>query len=182
MRIHVVRWNAVFAVLLLLIGLPATAGAQGSLGRLAGTVLDTSSAVLPGATVTLVNQQTNETRTTVSTGTGAFVFPQLQPGLYKVTVELTGFKIATFTNVQVNVGQEYSITAKLEVGGVSETVEVTAGTTLVQTTTPEVSQTVQQKQVLELPLNGRDITALIRMQAGVPGVATRMNTAATLTR
>ena len=176
MRIRVVRWGAVFAALLLLVGLPATAGAQGSLGRLAGTVLDTSSAVLPGATVTLVNQQTNETRTTVSTGTGAFVFPQLQPGLYKVTVELTGFKTATFANVQVNVGQEYSITAKLEVGGVSETVEVTAGTTLVQTTTPEVSQTVQQKQVLELPLNGRDITALIRNLPGVPGVATRMNT------
>ena len=176
MRIGVVRWSAVCAVLLLLVGLPSTAGAQGSLGRLAGTVLDTSGAVLPGVSITLVNQQTNETRTTVSTGAGAFTFPQLQPGVYKVTVELTGFKTSTFSNVQVNAGQEYSITAKLEVGGVTETVEVTAGTTLVQTTTPEVSQTVQQKQVLELPLNGRDITALFRTQAGVPGVATRMNT------
>jgi hypothetical protein len=176
MRINGVRCGALLAVLLLLVGTPSGVMAQGSLGRLAGTVLDTSSAVLPGATVTLVNQQTNETRTTVTTGTGAFVFPQLQPGLYKVTVELTGFKTVTFANVQVNAGQEYSITAKLEVGGIAETVEVTAGTTLVQTTTPEVSQTVQQKQVLELPLNGRDITALIRMQAGVPGVATRMNT------
>lgn len=176
MKTKGVRCGTALAVLMMIVGLSTWVVAQGSLGRLAGTVLDASGAVLPGATITLVNLQTNETRTVVSTGTGAFLFSQLQPGLYKVAVELTGFKTATFTNVQVNVGQEYSITAKLEVGGVSETVEVTAGTTLIQTTTPEVSQTVQQKQVLELPLNGRDITALIRMQPGVPGVATRMNT------
>jgi len=150
--------------------------AQNPLGRLAGAVLDTSGGVLPGATVTITSLQTNQAQTATTTATGAFVFPQLSPGTYKVVIELTGFKTAQFTDVQINVGQEYSITARLEIGGMQETVEVTAGTTLVQTTTPEVSQTVQQKQVLALPLPGRDMTALIRMQPGVAGVASRMST------
>jgi hypothetical protein len=150
--------------------------AQNVLGRLAGSVLDTSGGVLPGATVTLTNVATNQAQNAVTSSSGAFVFPALQPGVYKVVIELSGFKTATYTNVQVNVGQEYSITAKLEVGGISETVEVAASSTLVQTTTPEVSQTVQQKQVLDLPLPGRDMTNLIRLQAGVAGTVTRMNT------
>jgi hypothetical protein len=152
------------------------AAAQNPLGRLAGTVLDASGAVLPGATVTLTSLATNQLQSTISSETGAFVFPQLQPGPYKLVVELQGFKTASFADVVINVGQEYSITAKLEIGQLSETVEVTAGNPLVQTTTPEVSRTVEQKQVLQLPLVNRDMTNLIRMQAGVPGVATRMNT------
>jgi hypothetical protein len=163
-------------LLLILTLIPLAALAQNPLGRLAGTVLDSSGGVLPGATVTITNQQTNASQATSASATGAFVFPQLQPGLYKVVVELSGFKTASFTDVQINVGQEYSLTARLEIGGMTETVEVTAGTTLVQTTTPEVSQTVQQRQVLQLPLPGRDMTQLIRMQPGVAGVAARMNT------
>lgn len=149
-----------------------------NLGRLAGTAFDSSGGVLPGATVTATNTGTNQAQTAVTSSAGAFLFPQLPPGTYKVTIELGGFKTATFTNVVINVGQEYSITAKLEVGGLNEVVEVTAGTPLIQTTTPEVSKTVQQPQILGLPLAGRDMTQLIRLQAGVPGLlsAARMNT------
>ena len=155
----------------------AIASAQGSLGRLAGTVLDASGAVLPGATVTLTNVQTNQTAMAVTTDTGAFVFPQLQPGLYKVAVELQGFKTASYTDIAINVGQEYSLTARLAIGQLSETVEVTgASSPLVQTTTPEIVRTVEQKQILALPVVNRDMTQLIRLQAGVPGVSTRMNT------
>ena len=165
------------SVLFLFVVLSGGAHAQTNLGRLAGTAFDTSGAVLPGATVTATNVGTNAVQTTTTSSSGAFLFPQLTPGTYKVTIELSGFKTATFSNIVVNVGQEYSITAKLEIGGVNEVVEVTAGTPLVQTTTPEVSKTVQQKQVLELPLPGRDMTTLIRLQAGVPGLlsAARMN-------
>ncbi len=73
----------------------------------------------------------------------------------------------------VNVGTEYSLTAKMELGQLAETVEVIAGVSLVKTTTPEVSTTVQQKEVLALPLSGRDVTGLIRLQAGVPGISQR---------
>jgi len=166
--------SAVFLTLLLMCG---DASAQTVLGRVAGTVLDASGGVLPGATVTLTNVSTNQVSTAVAGATGGFTFPQVQPGTYKVVVELQGFKTATYNQVTVNVGQEYSLTAKLELGQVSETVEVIAGVSLVKTTTPEVSSTVQQKEVLALPLPGRDVTGLIRLQAGVPGITQRSNTA-----
>ena len=115
---------------LLLIGLcllPLAAGAQTTLGRLAGTVLDSSGGVLPGATVILTNVQTNQTEDTVTNELGSFLFPQIPAGTYKVVIELSGFKTSTYTQVIINVGQEYSLTAKLEIGQLAETVEVSAG-------------------------------------------------------
>ncbi len=161
---------------ILLLALHGTVLGQGTLGRLAGSVLDTSGAVLPGATVTITNVQTNQVQTTVSGESGGFLFPQLPVGTYKVDIELQGFKTASFPNVIINVNQEYSLTARLELGQVTETVVVEGASQLVQTTTPEVSRTVVQDQMLKLPIVNRDMTNLIRMQAGVPGVATRMNT------
>jgi hypothetical protein len=151
---------------------------QTTFGRLAGTVLDASGGVLPGATVTATNEQTAKAVTAVTNERGAFLFPQLTSGSYKVTVELQGFRSAAFPGCVVNVAQEYSLTVKMEIGQMAETITVEGGTTLVQTTTPEVSKTVQQTQVLQLPLLNRDMTNLIRMQAGVQGSlnASRMNT------
>ncbi len=156
--------------------LPASALAQGSSGRLAGTVRDESSAVVQGATVTVLNTQTNSTSTAVSSAVGAFAFPQLQPGSYTATAAFAGFKTTILTDVRVNVGQETSVTLKLELGAVSESVSVQAKSPDVRTTSPEVTQTIAQAQVLNLPLNGRDITALIRSQPGVAGISNRANT------
>lgn len=164
---------------LLLLGLcllPSAAGAQNILGRLAGTALDSSGAVLPGATVVLTNVQTNQSQETVTSDLGAFLFPQVPAGTYKVVIELQGFKTATYTDVIVNVGQEYSLTARLEIGELAETVEVTSGVSLVQTTTPQVTQVVQQRQVLDIPLANRDVTNLIKIQPGVAGISNRTNT------
>ena len=166
---------AVVAILLLVVT-HGTASAQNTLGRLAGSVTDASSGVLPGATVTMTNTQTNQSQTTVTGATGAFLFPQLQAGTYKVAIELQGFKTATYPNVIVSVNQETSLTVRLEIGALSESVEVTANSPQIQTTTPEITRTVEQKQVLQLPIVNRDMTNLIRMQAGVPGVAARVNT------
>ena len=91
-------------------------------------------------------------------------------------VALEGFKAAEFTDVNVAVGQEYSLTAKLSIGAQTEVVTVTAGASLVTTTTPEVTSTIVQRQVLDIPLAGRDVTNLINLQAGVTGVTTRANT------
>ena len=154
----------------------ASASAQGTLGRVVGTILDQSGGVLPGATATLSSDATGFHQTEVANAQGAFSFSQIPVGTYKLVVELAGFKTATFNQVVVNVGQEYSITAKLAVGAVSETVEVTAGVSLVTTTTPEVSATVQQRQVLDIPLTGRDVTNLIKLQPGVAGISNRSNT------
>ena len=161
----------------LVIGWLSTGWAQASFGRLAGTVFDNTGGVLPGVTVTLTNEQTAQIQATTTTETGAFLFPQVQPGSYTVTMALAGFRTAEFTQVDVNVGAERSLTARLEVGQLTETVTVIAGQSLVQTTTPEVSHTVVQRQIVDLPLDGRNPIELIRLQAGVPGIINRTTTA-----
>jgi hypothetical protein len=163
------------AILLALL-IPHLALAQTTLGRVAGAVLDSSGAVLPGATIKLTNQQTNQEQVTVSNEVGAFVFPQVPVGTYKIELELQGFKTATYTDVIVNVGQEYSLTARLEIGAVAESVTVEAGSLLVKTTSPEVSSTVQQRQMLDIPLANRDVTNLIKAQPGVQAFINRTNT------
>ena len=171
------NWSLVPATFALALMLAASVSAQSPLGRLAGTVFDTSGAVLPGATATLTNEGTGQTQSTVSNETGAFLFPQVPVGTYKLDVSLPSFKSASFTGIAIAVGQEYSITAKLALGNVSEVVSVEAGSSLVPTTTPEVSQTIDQKQIETLPLNGRNPITLIQLQAGVAGILNRANTA-----
>jgi hypothetical protein len=163
--------------LALLVLCSAAASAQSAFGRLTGTVFDNTGAVVPGVTVTLQNTLTGQVQTTTTGEAGAFLFAQVQPGVYTVTLTLTGFRPATFTDVDINVGVERSLTARLEVGSLTEAVTVVAGGPLVQTTTPEVTQTVVQRQIADLPLDGRNPIELIRLQAGVPGIPTRAFTA-----
>jgi hypothetical protein len=153
------------------------AAAQTTLGRVVGVVRDDSGAILPGANVVLESRATGAAIDTISQSDGAFIFPQVRPGYYTVKIDLTGFKPVTYNEVKVDPGQEYSLTAKLAVGGLNEAIQVTAGVDLVHTTTPEVTTTVRQEQILELPLNARNPIELIRLQAGVPGMAARNSTA-----
>ena len=94
--------------------------AQTTLGRLGGAVLDSSGAVLPGATITLTNENTNQVQTGVSGENGTYGFAQVPVGTYKVEIALQGFKTVNYSNVVVAVGQEYSLTARLELGTLSE--------------------------------------------------------------
>jgi hypothetical protein len=176
MEIRSVRWIGALCALVLVVLSHSTAGAQTPLGRVAGTVLDESGAVLPGATVTLTNVGTAQTQTTTTTEVGAFVFPQVPVGTYQLDVTLPGFKGAEYTDVIVTVGQEYSLTARLALGQVEEVVTVSAGASLVRTTTPEVSSTVLQRQMLDIPLANRDVTNLIKAQPGVQAFTNRTNT------
>ena len=162
--------------LMLALTIPVLALAQTTLGRVAGTVLDTSGAVLPGATVTLTNQLTNQAQTATSNEVGAFLFPQVPVGTYRIDIALEGFKTGTYIDVIVNVGSEYSLTARLELGALTETVSVEAGSSLVRTTTPEVSSTVLQRQMLDIPLANRDVTNLIKAQPGVQAFTNRTQT------
>ena len=115
------RGGLALALVALLAG---AVSAQTTLGRLSGTVLDTSGAVLPGATITLTSEQTNQVQTAASGENGAFLFPQVLVGTYKVEISLQGFRSTTFTKVSVAVGQEYALTARLELGNVNENVTV----------------------------------------------------------
>ncbi len=96
------------ALALILLVFAASSFAQSTtFGRLAGTVFDSSGGVLPGASVTITNEQTNQTQTAITNERGAFLFPQLTAGTYKVVIELQGFKTATYPRTVINVAQEY---------------------------------------------------------------------------
>ncbi len=143
------------------------AWAQGTSGRLIVTAKDQTGAVVAGATVTITNIGTSTAVTNTANELGVAIFPQLLVGQYTVTVEAPGFKKAAREDVKIDVGQEYSLTVGLEVGSEGEVVTVSAGEELVQTSTAEVKNTVNEKQVQDLPINGRDVLQLIQLQAGV---------------
>lgn len=151
--------------LMLMFAFALSAFAQTNTGRLTGTVSSTDG-VLPGATVTLKDDKTGKERTVTTTGVGAFLFPQLDTGTYTVTITANGFKTSTTTDVQIIGGQEYSLPVTLEIGQVSETVTVAAGQDLVNSSNQEISNVVNEKQLTELPLNGRNPLNLILLQSG----------------
>ncbi len=157
-----------FATLFLFVA--TLAYGQGSVtSTLTGTVLDTSGGAIPGATVVIKNSGTGVTTETVSSSQGAFTVAALLPGTYSVTVSLTGFKTAVFNGVVLNAGVPASITARLEVGGITETVVVEGATALIQTVSSAVSSTINTAQIQSLPLTSRNVMDFITF---LPGVST----------
>ena len=140
--------------------------AQTTTGRLSGTV-STTDGVVPGATVTATSNETGKEQTATSNESGEFVFPQLEFGTYTVRINATGFKTFVANQVKIDVGREYTLDQKLEVGNVQETVTVTAGADVVTANTAQVSNTVSPQQILSLPLITRNPLALTTLQAGV---------------
>jgi len=140
--------------------------AQSNTGRLIGTVIDAQGGVMPGTSITVVDNQTQRERKLVTDDSGNFILPQLDSGSYSVTATQAGFKTATIHNVVIEIGREYSLSIKLEVGGVETVVQVTAGAALVNPAGGEVSTTITPQQIMQLPLNGRDPLRLMFMQAG----------------
>src|SRR5262245_31549093 len=143
----------------------AAAFAQSNTGRLVG-VVSGPDGVIPGATVLITDKQTGKQRTVVTTGEGAFTVPQLEVGSYDVKVSASGFKTFMATALKIDVGQEYSLPVALEIGATQESITITAGADLVNATNAQLSNTVGPRQIKELPLNGRDPTTLLLLQAG----------------
>ncbi|HKR11514.1 MAG TPA: TonB-dependent receptor, partial [Pyrinomonadaceae bacterium] len=143
-----------------------TAAAQAPAGSLSGNVVDASNAAVAGATITVTDNATNRTRTAQSNTQGTFAVPQLEFGVYTVTITAPGFKTYTATELKIDVGKEYSLNIVLEPGAVQESVTVIAGADVLNSTSGELSSTVGQRQIQELPLNGRDPLALISLQPG----------------
>ncbi len=145
---------------------------QPSLGQRAtatirGTVTDTSKAVVPGATVTARNGDTGLTRSTTTNTSGLYAFPDLPPGSYDVTVELTGFKAAVRAHITLNVADVRAIDVELSAGELAEVVTVEAATLGIKTIGGEVAGLVTGEQVRELPLNGRNFLQLATLMPGV---------------
>jgi len=157
--------------------LSGPASAQGTTSRVVGTVSDTGGARIPGATVTLTNDATGVSFTTVTTETGNYVFEAVQVGRYTLTIELQGFRKFVSSANQVRIGEPATINASLELGAVTESVEVRASSQLVQTSTSgNLGTTFDQRTIESLPIlggRGRNPLDLVLTQ---PGVVSGANT------
>jgi hypothetical protein len=151
------------AALLLLAG---KASAQTATGQIVGTVKDSSGGVMPGTKVVVTNQQTGLTRQVESHADGSYVVPLLPAGVYLVTAEQQGFKLGIVSDVQLNVDQVQRVDLALTPGGLTERIEVKADATTIDTATASVGQLISEKQVTELPLNGRNFIQLLFLGAG----------------
>lgn len=147
--------------------LQGLAFAQSTNGSLVVTVKDSTGALIPGATIRVVNEGTQAEDSGITEDSGVFQIAQLVVATYTVTVEAQGFKTSITQGVKVDIGQEYGLTVTLEAGGIGESVTVTAGEELVKSTTTDLTTTVNQKQVQDLPLDGRNPLSLVNLQAGV---------------
>jgi outer membrane receptor protein involved in Fe transport len=158
------RWACSLALLVALI--PAVAAGQAADAILTGTVKDTTGGVLPGATVTARNMGTNEMRTVASNEDGMYRITNLPRGRYEVKAELQGFKTMAQSDVLLTVGDTVRLDFGLEVGALSEVVNVVSQAALVNTEEGRISSLVDEKRVSELPLNGRNAFQLIDLQPG----------------
>jgi outer membrane receptor protein involved in Fe transport len=152
---------ASFAVLL-----PGSAQAQQFKANITGTVTDTQGAVVPGVTVAVVNTDTNVSAESVTDASGIFSVKDLVPGPYKLTAALQGFKTFVRGGLVLHTAETATIAVRLDVGAVEETVTVTAGLSEVESNESVLSQTMDNKKVSELPLNGRQVYMLLQLTSG----------------
>ncbi len=153
--------------LLALAFLPASLSAQESRGAITGRVKDTQNAVIAGARVAVTNTATNETRRVVTNDTGYYEVNFLEPSIYSVAVEASGFKKLLRSGLTVNVGSRLEIDLTLDVGQVVETVEVTAEAPLLETTTASGGRVLDQRELINLPFSDLNPFALTALAPGM---------------
>jgi hypothetical protein len=140
--------------------------AQTPTGQVSGTISDSSSASIPGAVIRVVHIAKGIERLTTSNQAGAYAVPALEPGTYKVLIEKEGFRTATRDGIELNVNSNLRLDFTLELGSVTEAVLVQASAPLLQTSDASLGAVVENKKIVDLPLNGRNPFGLIYL---VPG-------------
>ena len=145
----------------------ASLRAQTAQGRILGSVVDSSGAVVTQAKVTVANTATNLTRTMTTTSAGEYTATNLDPGTYMVSAEAQGFKKTTSTPVLLEVSREVRVDLKMQPGAATETVVVTADAALVDTTDTALNGVLSNKAINELPVQGRDFQNLLELHPGV---------------
>jgi hypothetical protein len=155
---------AVLAFLLIL--LPAAAAGQQFKANITGTVTDAQGALVPGVTVTVVNTDTNVASESVTDTSGVYSIKDLTPGPYKLTASLQGFKTFVRGGLVLHTAETATVAVKMDVGALEETITVTAGLSEVETNQSVLSQTMDNKKVSELPLNGRQVYMLLQLTSG----------------
>ena len=140
--------------------------AQIQAGRIVGTITDPNRAVIPNARVVITNAATNQAQTLTTNGAGDFVLTPVDPGLYRVEVTAAGFETAEVNKVEVIVGQSARVDVGLRIGETSTKIEVLATAPLLNTESGTLGQEITNKQIVDLPLNGRSFYELARLTPG----------------
>jgi len=161
------RVSTLLAVLGLLILSLSLAVAQETTGRIVGVVTDPSGSVIPNAKVTVTNVATNISSETVTAQDGSYQVLSLQIGSYKVSVEATGFRKTVTDAQKLEINASIKIDVKLEVGATTETVQVEANASGVETVNAMIANSVTANQIVSLPLNGRNVMSLATLMPGV---------------
>ena len=151
--------------------------AQEVVAHIRGTVTDPSGAGVPGAEVKATNTQTQVSATVPSKDDGGFEFLSLAPGVYDVTVTKAGFRSSTARNIPLTLNQVYDLPVALEVGAVTESVQVESNPLQVETTTTQLDTIIDAKQIVDLPLLGRDWVQLQQLAPGVVSQSDRFGDA-----
>jgi hypothetical protein len=151
----------------LVCGISVLAGYGQGLTSVTGTVTDSTDAVVPGVEVTITNTATGAVRSVLTNEIGIYAATQLQPGTYSIKADLTGFQAQVFNNVALPVNQTVMLNMKLQVGTVADLVEVTASAETVNTVNAQLGVGFDQKKIIDLPLDARNIVGLLGLQSGV---------------
>src|ERR1700681_116092 len=165
---------SVIAILAIAQLFTAQARAQVSGATLSGTISDPSGAVIAGAQVSITNKATGIVRTVTTDNAGLYSAPNLQPGPYEVAISAMGFSTTKEQNLTLTVGAQQTMDVALKIGTAEQTVLVTEAAQAVQLGTSTISSEIQSKQVLDMPLNGRDWTSLATLSPGVNAIETQM--------
>jgi hypothetical protein len=145
----------------------APAYAQSTAGRVLGTLTDQSGAAVAAGSVTVTDVQRGTTRTVTTEESGNYAVPDLQPGTYKIHAEARGFKAAERPSVQVEVATDVRADFALQPGQINEVVTITEEVPLVNTTSATLGGTLSNKEINDLPLNGRNYENLLQLRPGV---------------
>jgi hypothetical protein len=135
--------------------------------RLTGTVYDPNRAVVPAAAITVIEAATNVTRQTTTNASGTYLLPNLNPGLYEISVTVKGFKTTRRTGVEMQVGKDLSLDLELQLGETSTTIEVSTEVPLLNSESGNLGHVMTNQQIVDLPLNGRGFSELARLTPGV---------------
>ena len=172
--VWLVRWSIAIALCSLALASPVSA--QITTGTVSGSVKDSQGGIVPGATIVLISESRGtKSVPAVSNETGDYVFPNITPDTYTIEISMQGFKTLKRTGVSVSGGDRVAVgSLVIEVGGATETVDVTAEAPLIQASSGERSFAVTTSSVENLPLSNRNFASLTQLTPGVSGTTTRL--------
>lgn len=166
------HWSRLLYILLLVQFLSLAVMAQTVTGSISGIIADPSGSVIPGATVTLVNEQTNSTRNVATNEDGRFVFTAVQPGVYTIKIEREGFQTSERAGTVLSANESLALgEMRLQAGQVSETVMVTSEGQRVERESSDLTARITSDQINLISTKGRDVTSLLRLLPGTSNIA-----------